>query len=93
MLAPDEDEGLAPPGGVLALDPARLSTLLEQGVEALVVAFVETPLVEGGMEAAIPGWEKTTKGLQGQVRFRWSSAGGGGGRWGRVLIFLRFCLP
>lgn len=64
----DEDEGLAPPGGVLALDPARLSTLLEQGVEALVVAFVETPLVEGGMEAAIPGWEKTTKGLQGQIR-------------------------
>lgn len=51
-------------GGVIMLDPESLALQEEKGVEALVVAFVD-----GGDTSAIPGWDKATKGLEGQVEY------------------------
>ena len=49
-------------GGVLELDPESLARLEEEGIEALVVAFVK-----GGDASAVPGWSEATKALAGQV--------------------------
>lgn len=49
-------------GGMLELGPESLSRLEEEGVEALVVAFVK-----GGDMSVVPGWGEATNGLTGQV--------------------------
>lgn len=54
-------------GGVLRVDPERLSSIAERGIDALVVAVVDGRADEEGMEENIAGWGAATKGLQGQV--------------------------
>lgn len=49
-------------GGVLEIDPESLSRLEDEGVEALVVAFVK-----GGDMSVVPGWSEAINGLTGQV--------------------------
>ncbi|CAM9100668.1 unnamed protein product [Discosporangium mesarthrocarpum] len=59
------------PPGVISLDPSRLASIKEEGREALVVAFFRgegSEDLDGGLEGVFPGWEKATKGLQGQIR-------------------------